>query len=280
MIRCLGSDATAIYVLAADEIDPFRQQNSARLWVDLIEPTDEDLRWLGRSFALQSSNLADVEPAGTPDYIEAYPSYLFGSAYHPERLEGELYGHRSHFFLAPKFLITIQTREDPRITTLWQKIRTGVRALAFWARPALAGAATALASRLSGDARQRAGGSASNMGMGTGRKQPPACYSCGANLAICNSWPNGSISLLQQLRQLKHPGLDANVQHRLGRPHAQLTDGAGGAKTGRLVGSGAMLDYQEKRRQTMLLQWLLVAVVLGILSFWLAQLLGLLGLGG
>ncbi|MCB0006982.1 MAG: hypothetical protein KDE04_11025 [Anaerolineales bacterium] len=278
MIRCLGSDATAVYELTPEELDAFRQQNSARLWVDLSNPTEAELAWLGRSFALQSSNLNDVQLAGSPDYVEVYPSYIFGSGYHPQRRDGELYGLRSHFFLAPKFLITIQGQADTDLGLLWQRYgaeldrwRYGLDQLWLELLQLWQNSFTGALADLQEAVRRQGDGA-----------RPESAYrllQMRREFSYLQQLAERQQSLVQQLGRLNHPGLDANIQHRLQRPLAQLQSVLADLKRADWW-TQALLDYHEKRRQSQLLQWLLVAVVFGILSFWLAQLVGLLGLGG
>lgn len=274
MIRCLGFDSAAIYKLEESEIASFQRQNSARLWLDLQNPTEEELRWLETTFAVNQQNLTDTQTPTSPDYVAAYPGYLFGSAYHPIFQDSQLYGLRTHFCLFQKGILTIHGNENNHIETLWLQYESDMGRWGFGLDHLLAELlqawnddfSTALAG-LQQEIRGLSGGPAGSAQSNLLELRREFSY--------LGQLTERQTALLKGLQQQSHPAFDELVKHRLTRHLAQLTTVHSEMERGAWWAE-SLYDQQQQARQNSLLGWILIAVVGGIVSFWLAQLLQLL----
>jgi magnesium transporter len=89
-----------------------RTDGDARLWLDVVSPTDEDFETLARHFGLHELSMEDMRHRNQRPKVETFPGYHFVVMRPLSRDEaGELLIHEVHCIIAEHFLITL--RYDP-----------------------------------------------------------------------------------------------------------------------------------------------------------------------
>jgi len=105
-------------LLESERLDPSRLQSSlggdgVRLWVDIDDPSDEDLETLRQQFDVHPLTIEDIRHWSQRSKVEVFPTYSF-VVLHDLKLsdEDELIDSELHIVAGKGFLVTI--REQPR----------------------------------------------------------------------------------------------------------------------------------------------------------------------
>jgi len=94
-----------------DDISQLRQDSRHTLWVDVSQPTDEDLECLREEFGFHHLAIEDCKNAHQRPKIEDYHGYYFIVLYEPELTErGELNLRELSIFLGSNFVVTVHYR--------------------------------------------------------------------------------------------------------------------------------------------------------------------------
>jgi magnesium transporter len=90
-----------------DEISESLKRDENLIWLDLVDPSADDLEVLRREFDLHPLAIEDAQTAHERPKIEAYPNYLF-LIVHPATWAGDhLVIHEMAIFAGPRYLVTI-----------------------------------------------------------------------------------------------------------------------------------------------------------------------------
>ncbi len=77
------------------------------LWLDLAQPTEEDLSWLERTFHFHPLAIEDCRHFNQRAKVEAYDGYLFLSFTTSLRSNGDMQAREMEAFLGPDYLVTV-----------------------------------------------------------------------------------------------------------------------------------------------------------------------------
>jgi magnesium transporter len=90
-----------------DDISESLKESQNLVWLDLVEPSSEELEVLRREFDLHPLAIEDAQTAHERPKIETYPGYVF-LIVHPATWEGDrLVIHELAVFAGPRYLVTI-----------------------------------------------------------------------------------------------------------------------------------------------------------------------------
>jgi magnesium transporter len=99
--------------LAEEGFDPARvsdhlEEPDALVWLDLEDPTEEELSLIEEEFSLHPLAVEDARHRGQRPKVEVYEKYFF-LVTHSVRLEaGELLDQEVHAFVGPSYLVTLR----------------------------------------------------------------------------------------------------------------------------------------------------------------------------
>jgi magnesium transporter len=99
--------------LAEEGFDPARvsdhlEEPDALVWLDLEDPTEEELSLIEEEFSLHPLAVEDARHRGQRPKVEVYEKYFF-LVTHSVRLEGdELLDQEVHAFVGPSYLVTVR----------------------------------------------------------------------------------------------------------------------------------------------------------------------------
>lgn len=121
MIQAAGYDNTAIIPLELEEIAHWRQQPATRLWLDLANPTADDLAFLQRRLQINEQHIADCLLADGPRYLDRLNRYLFLRLDGPLAEEAALTAAPLTFILGENYLATVHEGRFAPLSRLWER---------------------------------------------------------------------------------------------------------------------------------------------------------------
>ncbi|HXF73226.1 MAG TPA: magnesium/cobalt transporter CorA [Actinomycetota bacterium] len=109
--------------LEPERLDELLAEDSARLWVDVEEPTEDDLDQLQRSFGLHPLAVEDSRHWGQRPKVEVFPDHLF-LVLHALSLDdrGELVDREIHLFVGRRFLVTLRAAPPFDLSRVLQRL--------------------------------------------------------------------------------------------------------------------------------------------------------------
>ena len=105
---------------AAEELDPERLselvgEKSATLWVDVADPTPEEITRLGQEFGFHPLALEDTIRGGQRPKLDSYDDYQFIVFYGLTSEDGRIATHEVDIFVAKHFLVSVHRSGLPAI---------------------------------------------------------------------------------------------------------------------------------------------------------------------
>jgi magnesium transporter len=96
------------------------------VWVDLSQPTDEDIAWLERTFHFHPVALEDVRLRHQRAKLDEYPDYYFGVLYavRTDTVRHRVRTAELQFFWGASYLVTLHTEPFPEIEHLAKRTRS------------------------------------------------------------------------------------------------------------------------------------------------------------
>jgi magnesium transporter len=101
-------------VLREESFDPARvhdliEEEGARVWLDLEDPTEDELEKIGKEFGLHPLSIEDTKNRGQRPKVEVFPNYYF-IVVHALRLDEHqhLQDSEIHLFVGHRFLLTLR----------------------------------------------------------------------------------------------------------------------------------------------------------------------------
>jgi magnesium transporter len=82
--------------------------SDAKLWIDIVDPTTEEINWLADHFHLGPAVLADLMRVDRRPTLLVYPSYIFLSLFEPQIKAGHVKGQEIHCILTDNCFITVR----------------------------------------------------------------------------------------------------------------------------------------------------------------------------
>ena len=94
------------------DIEKAIEENLGTIWIDIIEPTVEELNSLQKKFNFHSLTIEDCFEANQRPKLEEYPDYIFAILAGVRKLpdEDELEPYQLAFYLGKNYIITIRER--------------------------------------------------------------------------------------------------------------------------------------------------------------------------
>src|SRR5438045_5711902 len=100
--------------LQEEAFDPARVhelivEEGARVWVDVEDPTDDELELIGKEFGLHPLSVEDTKNRGQRPKVEVFPNYFF-LVVHSLRLDGDdsLQDGEIHVFAGHRYMLTLR----------------------------------------------------------------------------------------------------------------------------------------------------------------------------
>jgi magnesium transporter len=116
----------ADHVVTLGSLKSFARQRKTAIWVDLIDPTPEELRLLGEELSLHPLAIEDALKGRQRAKLEHYPTHLFLNAYAAswDSQKDELSTYEISAFVTEYALITVRDQDDfdiSHVTKRWDE---------------------------------------------------------------------------------------------------------------------------------------------------------------
>jgi magnesium transporter len=105
-----------------DELPALLQSTQAVTWVRCLDPTDADLLWLQQTFGFHPLTIEDCRHRNQRPKFEPYDGYVFMVLFTLSWERDTLETTEIHCFLTPQCLITVEDRDSPAISAVWQRM--------------------------------------------------------------------------------------------------------------------------------------------------------------
>lgn len=83
-------------------------QTDARIWIDIVDPTEAEIEWLALRFEFSPAVLNDLTRADRRPTLMVYPKYLFLSLFEPRIKSGQVVGQEIHCVMTDNCFITVR----------------------------------------------------------------------------------------------------------------------------------------------------------------------------
>lgn len=128
----LRSIAAPFDVSLDDTFIPRRNMNSDALrdgidkgdtfWIDLIDPTSEEITWLAEVFQLHPAVVQDLRREDRRPNLMVYPDYLFLSLFQPTMATKQISGQEIHCLVGERFFITVRKSAGDAIEEAYNRV--------------------------------------------------------------------------------------------------------------------------------------------------------------
>jgi magnesium transporter len=99
------------------------ERPDAVVWIRCLAPTDADLDWLQRTFALHPLAIEDCRHRNQRPKLEPYDGYLFMVLFALGWRGADIDITEIHGFLTHRCLITVEDRDSPPVAAVWDRLR-------------------------------------------------------------------------------------------------------------------------------------------------------------
>lgn len=116
------------------------ETDGAVMWLDILDQTADDLRWLGERFGFHPLTLEDCAHLDQRPKLEDFEGYMFVVVHGftaPPHEPSEIELHEVHSFLGPRYLVTVHQDEIPVFHSVRRRFQDDPKLLARGADHAL-----------------------------------------------------------------------------------------------------------------------------------------------
>jgi magnesium transporter len=109
-----------------DDIHEMLRQTDGLVWIDAMDPTDDELEHLAKAFQLHPVTLEDTQHRQQRPKIELFASYAFATLRALSVSDDDSVRERElHAFVGPRFIVTLRFGPDPfdidHVLTRWER---------------------------------------------------------------------------------------------------------------------------------------------------------------
>lgn len=92
------------------------------LWLDLVEPEQDEVTWLAEQFNLNPAVVEDVQREDRRPTLMVYPQYLFVSLFEPHVVVDQAYGREIHCLITDKCFITLRKSDAETVENAYNRV--------------------------------------------------------------------------------------------------------------------------------------------------------------
>ncbi len=93
-----------------------------KLWIDLIDPDNDEIQWLEQMLDLHPTVVADLKRADRRPSLLVYPEYLFLSLFQPVIQLDKVVGDEIHCLIGEKFFVTLRKSSSNLVDDAYQRV--------------------------------------------------------------------------------------------------------------------------------------------------------------
>ncbi len=126
MIRSLvtpgnGTDPTSVQRNLAPENLEAALTAEKILWLDLVDPTPEEIQWLQSLLKLHPTVVSDLQREDRRPTLVVYPAYIFLSLFQPQVSVGQVKGDEIHCLMGQNYLITVRKASSTTVENVYNR---------------------------------------------------------------------------------------------------------------------------------------------------------------
>lgn len=111
-----------------DELETLLTSEAHRLWLDIIDPSTEDVDWMAQVLKLNPSIVSDLRREDRRPTLLVYPDYLFLSLFQPHIRAGLVEGSEIHCLLTNTAFITVRHAAATSVDGAYDRAAQNMRA--------------------------------------------------------------------------------------------------------------------------------------------------------
>jgi magnesium transporter len=104
------------------------------MWIDIVDPTMEEIRWLEQQFSLHTSVVSDLLRVDRRPALLAYTDYIFLSLFQPEMHLNQVEAHEVHCIVAEHVFITVRHAGATSVDGAYERVVNNEQ---YWERGVL-----------------------------------------------------------------------------------------------------------------------------------------------
>jgi len=126
-----GEEVTFRRNLTQEALEEALANSENLLWLDVVDPTDEEISWLEECFKLHPMIVSDLRREDRRPSLLVYSEYLFLSLFQPQiRLNG-VQGQEIHCVVGQQYLLTVRSASSTAVDSAYDRAATSPE---YWKR--------------------------------------------------------------------------------------------------------------------------------------------------
>ncbi len=126
MIRSLvtpgtGADPTSVQRNLTPENLEAALNAEKILWLDLVDPTPNEIQWLQSLLKLHPTVVSDLQREDRRPTLVVYPAYIFLSLFQPQVSVGQVKGDEIHCLMGQNYLITVRKASSTTVENVYNR---------------------------------------------------------------------------------------------------------------------------------------------------------------
>ncbi|GAB4527574.1 MAG: magnesium/cobalt transporter CorA [Anaerolineae bacterium] len=97
-------------------------QEGCLLWIDVVDPTKEEIDWLADQFQLNPAVVQDLHRDDRRPALMVYPDYLFLSLFEPRIAVNRVFGMEIHCLVTDKCFITVRDSDTDSVDAAYDRV--------------------------------------------------------------------------------------------------------------------------------------------------------------
>jgi len=105
------------------------------IWLDVVEPEDAEITWLGRVFELHHQVMSDLRREDRRPTLMPYPDYLFLSMFQPHVIikdkQSMVISSEIHILIGKNWLVTVRNESTTAVSSAYDRVAANID---YWKR--------------------------------------------------------------------------------------------------------------------------------------------------
>ncbi|MBX3061351.1 MAG: magnesium transporter CorA family protein [Anaerolineae bacterium] len=96
--------------------------NGEPMWMDIVDPSEEEIRWLEQQLELHPTVVEDLLRVDQRPTLLVYPRYIFLSLFQPNVRLNKVEGKEIHCLIGKKFFVTVRQSDATAVDTAYNRV--------------------------------------------------------------------------------------------------------------------------------------------------------------
>jgi magnesium transporter len=126
-----GDELTLRRNLTHESLEEALASDETVVWLDVVDPTDDEINWLEKCFKLHPMIVNDLRREDRRPSLLVYPDYLFLSLFQPQIRANAVQGQEIHCIVGGQYLLTVRTSNSNAVESAYDRAATNPE---YWRR--------------------------------------------------------------------------------------------------------------------------------------------------